>query len=204
MTTMAIVSHGDDEVLGMGGTLAQLVDPYVFVCCTPVPGRQTIWQADESRKVLGAKRVHCQVWPDQLLDTIPIATIADLIHTLIVERDVDTVYTHFAGDLNSDHRIVSEAVSVACRPSVSPVKRLYQCEVPSNTEYGEPFKPNTFVTLSDDAMDTKCQAMECYETEVQPAPHPRHPNSLRYRARYWGQQIGVTYAEPFVLVREIR
>ena len=188
----------------MGGTLAQLEDPYVFVVCVPMVGRQTVYQADEARNVLGGVRVTSPFFADQMLDTVPIASIAAFIHKLIVERDVDTVYTHFSGDLNSDHRIVSEAVSVACRPYVSPVRRLLQFEVPSNTEYGEAFKPNVFVGVSDVAMDVKCKALACYDTEVCDAPHPRHPNSLRFRARYWGQQIGVTYAEPFVLVREIR
>ena len=204
MTTMAIVAHPDDEVLGMGGTLAQLEDPYIFVACVPSGERQTLLQADEARKVLGGVNVAAPVWADQMLDTVPIAAIARLIHQLVVERDVDTVYTHFRGDLNSDHRIISEAVSVACRPYVSPVRHLSQFEVPSNTEYGEAFKPNVFVEIGNGAMDMKCNALELYDTEVQPYPHPRHPNSLRYRARYWGQQVGCIYAEPFILVREIR
>ena len=204
LTTMAIVAHPDDEVLGMGGTLAQIQDPYIFVACVPMVGRQTIYQANEAREVLGGVRVTSPFFADQMLDTTPIASIAAFIHKLIVERDVDTVYTHFGGDLNADHRIISEAVNVACRPYVSPVKRIYQFEVPSNTEYGEAFKPTVFQEVSDEAMNIKCQAMEVYDTEVPPYPHPRHPNSLRYRARYWGQQVGYTYAEPFILVREIR
>ncbi len=202
MTSLCCVAHFDDEVLGMGGTLAQLTDPYVLVCC--VPERQTEWQGNEAREILGGKRVHCAYFQDQKLDTVPVAAVADFIHGLIVERDIDTVYTHFSGDLNSDHRIISEAVSVACRPYVSPVKRLYQFEVPSNTEYGEAFKPNVFNPLSDEDIETKCKAMEVYQTEIPDAPHPRHPNSLRFRARYWGQHVGVIYAEPFILVREIR
>jgi len=199
---MAVVAHFDDEVLGMGGTLAQLEDPYVLVCC--VPNRQTEWQGNEAREILGAKRVHCAYFEDQRLDAVPVAVVAEFVQGLIVKNEVNTVYTHFSGDLNSDHRIISEAVSVACRPYVSPVKRLYQFEIPSNTEYGEAFKPNTFMSLGDDDMDVKCKAMAVYETECPDAPHPRHPNSLRFRARYWGQQVGVKYAEPFILVREIR
>ena len=202
MTSMTVVAHFDDEVLGMGGTLAQLEDPYILVCC--VPERQTEFQGNEARAILGGQRVSCSYFPDQKLDIVPVAAVAEFIHKLIVARDVDTVYTHFAGDLNSDHRVVSEAVSVACRPYMSKVTRLYQFEIPSNTEYGEAFKPNVFVKLSDDDMQLKCKAMGIYHTEIPPAPHPRHPNSIRFRARYWGQQIGSIYAEPFILVREVR
>ena len=202
MTLMTVVAHFDDEVLGMGGTLAKLEDPYIFVLC--VPNRQTEFQGNEVREMLGARRVHAAYFEDQRLDTVGVAMVANLIQSQLAKCQPDTVYTHFSGDLNADHRIVSEAVRIACRPYVSEVKRLYEFEVPSNTEYGQAFKPNTFVEISGKEMDVKCAAMSIYETEIPNSPQPRHPNSLRYRGRYWGQQTGVTYAEPFILVREIR
>jgi len=204
MTTMAVVAHYDDEVLGMGGTLASLVDPYVYVLCVPPPNRQAIWQANEVWEMLGAQRVCSAYYEDQTLDTVPVAQVADMIRAQLCKYQPDTVYTHFSGDLNADHRVISEAVRVAARPYVTEVKRIYEFEIPSNTEYGEPFKPNVFRELTDKQMDVKCAAMAMYDTETPDYPHPRHPNSLRHRARYWGSQVEMTYAEPFILVREIQ
>jgi hypothetical protein len=53
-------------------------------------------------------------------------------------------------------------------------------------------------------IDTKIEAMEIYEDEVRPWPHPRSLEALRTIARRWGSVCGLDYAEAFELVRSVR
>ena len=98
---------------------------------------------------------------------------------------------------------------VACRPIGDRYPRRVLCfETPSSSEWSSPdpslvFAPNHFVDVST-TIDRKLEAMARYKTELRPAPHPRSLESLRARAQYWGQIVSVAYAEPFVVVRDVR
>ena len=37
-----------------------------------------------------------------------------------------------------------------------------------------------------------------------PYPHPRSKKSITNRARFWGNIVGINFAEPFMIVREIK
>ncbi len=203
---LAIVAHGDDEVLGCGGVLVQTEEASSYIVCAEYRDRQQPGHIQAAALTLGAGEYRpYKTYRDQELDhqyplRLLISEVAGIVRTL----EPHTVYTHWSGDLNRDHRIVSEAVSVACRPYASSVNRLLHFEVPSSTEWGlTGFKPNTFVDISE-TIEKKIEAMNCYETEVRESPHPRSPDSMRARAKYWGQQVGMEYAEPFVLIRDCR
>ena len=63
----------------------------------------------------------------------------------------------------------------------------------------------TFIALDVQAtIEVKIKAMELYEGEARPFPHPRSAEALRAIARRWGSVAGVEYAEAFSLVRMIR
>jgi LmbE family N-acetylglucosaminyl deacetylase len=64
------------------------------------------------------------------------------------------------------------------------------------------FTPNVYIDVSDQ-IDRKIEIMSLYETELQPYPLPRSPETIRALARYRGATIGVEYAEAFMLVREV-
>ena len=57
-----------------------------------------------------------------------------------IERHMPTmVLTHHCGDVNVDHRVVHQAVIVACRPMPNnPVRELLFFEIPSSTEWCPP------------------------------------------------------------------
>ena len=40
--------------------------------------------------------------------------------------------------------------------------------------------------MNEITLDTKLAAMQCYESELGPFPHPRSIEALRHRAHYWG------------------
>ena len=45
--------------------------------------------------------------------------------------------------------------------------------------------------------------MESYFFEKRRFPHPRSPESMLNRAKFWGSTIGTNYAEAFQIIRMI-
>lgn len=212
---LAIVAHCDDETLGAGGAIARHCDAgdYVAICvaadCRTARDPSLIpdllpESADAFSKLFGSAggAVHFLRFGGMTLDGNMLAL------TRAIEEKVgfirpDVVYTHYWGDVNSDHRAVSRAVTVALRPSGA-AQRILCFEVPSSTEWSWDcaFKPNVFVDVTE-TVERKISAMSKYASELRDPPHPRSLEALRARAAYWGQVAGCAYAEPFVLAREV-
>jgi LmbE family N-acetylglucosaminyl deacetylase len=81
-------------------------------------------------------------------------------------------------------------------------------ETPSSTEWssvadGVAFRPTLFVDVST-TLECKLAAMACYRSELRDYPHPRSIRALRERAAYWGSLAGLSAAEPFLVLRDIR
>ena len=80
-------------------------------------------------------------------------------------------------------------------------------EIISETDHGpqvsiDGFKPNFFVNI-DKYIDKKCKAMKIYETEIMKKPLPRSIDSIRALSRYRGSQCGCSYAESFMILKQI-
>lgn len=63
-----------------------------------------------------------------------------------------------------------------------------------------------FVLDISDQIDTKMQAVQCYESQLmtgRPQQFPTALDDIRDRARYWGWTIGTAYAEPFASREEL-
>ena len=185
MRVLCIAAHPDDEILGVGGTLLRhknAGDEVNVALCYPC--RVGSEEIDEA-----AVRMN-----------LTYRAYVEDIDALVAEVQPTIVYTHSAADLHSDHRALLERVMVACRPQ-SGVRSLYCFETPSATDWGRPFIPQRFVDITA-TLEEKDYAMEAYESELRDYPHPRNIDSLDNRAAYWGQRIGVDYAEAFEVIRE--
>ncbi len=156
-------------------------------------------------KVLGAQPPVFLDIRDQMLDTVPLIEITRAIEARVAAVEPTIVYTHHAGDLNLDHRIVHQAVITACRPlPSSSVMEIYSFEVLSSTEWGsEPFRPNHFICISAYMVD-KMHALKCYRDEMREPPHSRSLDSVERLARLRGNSVGINYAEAFMTIRTIR
>lgn len=220
MNVLVVAAHPDDELLGVGGTIASHIAKgdrvKVAVMCEGVSSRYSgNWdaevrkQAKQAAQILGVTDLVLGNLPDQRLDTLPLCDVVKKVEQLIADSQPEVVYTHFAGDINRDHRILTEAVIVATRPYSAPsVKEVLMFETPSSTEWGSPplmpsFQANVYVDVSN-FLEQKIKAFSCYSAEVRPSPHPRSLEALADRARYWGSVINRRCAEAFVLVRSTR
>lgn len=220
MKVLAIAAHPDDELLGLGGTLARhAAEGDDVTCVVASEGASTRYgdgaavelqlAGEAAAKVLGVREIRFLGLPDQQLDTQPILSVIQAVERIVDDVAPDIVYGHHWGDVNRDHRVIAEAIMVACRPIGERFPRsVYLFETPSSTEWSWPdpnaaFVPNHFVDISP-TIERKLEAMACYTSEVRPAPHPRSLEALRSRAAYWGQVITRPYAEAFVVARQVR
>lgn len=222
-SVLVVAAHPDDEVLGCGGTISRLsasgVRVDIMFLSDGVSSRSEILNSVEldtrrtsavdAALILGASKPTFHNLPDNQLDTVPLLKVCKLIEGKVAECHPETIITHFGNDVNVDHRVVSEAVTVACRPqSSSPVKRILFFEVPSSTEWRMDngvgtFVPNYFVDVSS-YLNHKLDALNCYASELREWPHPRSIRAVRDLSAWRGATVGVEAAEAFMLGREVR
>lgn len=220
-SVLVIMAHPDDEVLSCGGTIAKYVNSgaSVHVCfmADGVSSRDVSANIENeliSRRkaariacdILGVQSVYFGGFPDNQMDLVSRLEIVKAVEAEITARKPEIVVTHHVGDLNVDHRRVSEAVVTACRPqSGHPVKTLLFGEVPSSTEWQVPgatsaFEPNWFIDVSN-SIDAKMSALKAYDYEMRSWPHPRSYKAVKSLAEWRGATIGVDAAEAFALGR---
>jgi len=214
MKVLVIAAHPDDEVLGCGGTIARhaamgdevhtmfIADGETSRTIAVKPNRNIA--AYQASKILGTQPPVFLDWRDQMLDTLPLIEVTRAIEMMVEKVEPTVVYTHHAGDLNLDHRIVHQAAMTALRPLPgAPCKEIYTFEVLSSTEWGSGFRPNHFVCIS--AFRTlKLEALNCYHDEMREPPHPRSYSGVENLARLRGNSVGLNVAEAFMTIRTIR
>jgi|SRR3989344_4296501 len=219
MKILVIAPHPDDEVLGCGGTIKKHSNSgdEVYLCVvtkpyTPDWSEEYISQkpkeAKKSSEILGIKEIFFLDQPTVKLDTVGQKKLNDLISEIIRKVEPEVLYIPFFGDINKDHRLVSEACLVAVRPRPSSfIKKVLAYEVRSETDWGrgvfEPFIPNVFVDVSD-AIDEKIKAMSCYKTQLKEWPHPRSLEGIKIFSKARGMEAGLEYAEAFMLLRQVK
>lgn len=222
MTVVAVVAHPDDEVLGVGGTLARHAAAgeavHIIICATGLAARGTATRAEiealqaQARRAaaaLGAAPPRFLGLRDNAMDERPLLEVVQALQPHLDELSPKTVYTHHASDLNIDHEIVARAVLTACRPLPgSRIESIYAFETPSSTEWAtgggfHPFAPTRFVDVAAH-LPAKIRALECYADEMRAFPHPRSVDAVRALAAWRGATAGLTAAEAFSVLREIR
>jgi LmbE family N-acetylglucosaminyl deacetylase len=221
---LVVAAHPDDEVLGCGGTIARHVaegDHVDVVFFTDGVGARFAAESSASQaeqlvrnesarraaEIFGIAPPACFGFPDNRLDGIDLLDLVKAVERISERCRPSIVYTHWAGDLNVDHRMVYRSVITAFRPiEGTTVTSIRSFEIPSSTEWGDKsvtpaFQPNLFVAI-DRFMDVKRRALEVYAQELRPFPHPRSYEALDALARWRGAESGLKAAEAFVTIRE--
>ncbi|MBU5299939.1 PIG-L family deacetylase [Clostridium sporogenes] len=222
---LVIVAHPDDEILGVGATIARHVknddECFAIILGEGMTSRYNTRELADSvkveklhedtykaAKIIGYKKVYMENLPDNRFDSVPLLDIIKMVEKHIENIKPDIIYTHFGEDLNIDHKITFEAVLTATRPIGDEyVKEVYAFETVSSTEWNfdsiSSFKPNYFIDVTE-TLNEKLKAMECYRSELKEFPHPRSNKNLKATALKWGSIISREYAEAFQVVRIIR
>lgn len=221
---LVVAAHPDDEVLGVGGTIAKLsaagVECHLLIVTDGSSSQYRdsdhLHEIIEAKKLetkgcadlLGFKTIYYGELPDMKLDKTPHIAINQVIEKVIDELQPDSVFTHFWGDVNRDHQEVYRSTLVAVRPVMGQVVReLYCYRVPSSTEWtpnkvDTMFMPNYFVDIEKYA-EQKYKAFACYATELRDYPHPRSVEYLRETDKAAGLRVGLLAAEELFLMRKI-
>jgi len=217
MKILVIAPHPDDEVVGCGGTIAKHAEKRDEVyLCIMTKGYTPDWpeeilknrpkEVEKVNKILGIGKTYFLDFPTVKLDTIPQKNLNDSIFQVVTEVKPEIVYMPHKGDLNKDHRLVFEATLVATRPvGEHKVRKMLSYETLSSTEWGNPieaFIPNVYINVSE-TIERKIEAMKVYESEMKPYPHPRSLEVVDALARKRGSEVGVKFAEAFVLIKEL-
>lgn len=225
-TTLVVVAHPDDEVLGCGGTIKRWAkEGRAIHLLTLSDGEGARFSDEKNKKIqklirrrnlataaaaklLGIESVKMLNFPDNRMDSVDLLDIVKAIESVIDVVKPECVLTHHFGDVNIDHRIAYEAVLAACRPQPgNVVRQLLFFEVPSSTEWRPPgasqqFAPNLFVDISG-TLDKKLAALVAYKSELREFPHPRSVAAVKALANWRGASCGVDAAEAFCLGRLI-
>jgi LmbE family N-acetylglucosaminyl deacetylase len=225
---LIIAAHPDDEVLGLGATVHDLIHIHKCTVRAVILGEGITSRSDErnreqwskelathranihsAAKEIGYESVGIYDFPDNRFDSVALLDIVKVIEKEKNDFQPSVIFTHHGGDTNIDHRRTFEAVITATRPMRGEVVRtVFAFETPSSTEwqafnYPNYFQPNVFFTVSREGIDAKIKAMEHYEFERRVFPHPRSPEALETLARRHAITIGADYAEAFMLIRSI-
>ena len=220
MKILVIAPHPDDEILGVGGTIAKRVTEghEVYVCivtkaCRPLfdpdmveKTRRECLKADS---ILGVKETVFLDFPAVMLESIPRYELNDGIFKLIQRIKPEEVYIPHRGDMQLDHKMVVDATMVALRPKYEHiVKRVYSYETLSETGWDIPNTMNEFIpTVYENITDTlqlKIRALKEFESQLGGFPNPRSIEAIEVLAKYRGSNVSLNAAEAFSLIREIR
>ena len=219
---VAIFAHPDDEILACGASLAKHASTgavvRILLLASGLTARGPVATSamdelhDHARRaadVIGAESVMFGEFPDNRMDTVPLLDVVQVIEEFLGDMTPEILYTHNDTDLNIDHQKTFDAVTTASRPlGKNKIKNILTFENPSSTEWNLKggsfhFNPNTFISIDENNLQKKVDAMEKYSFEKRSFPHPRSPESLRNLASYRGNIVGEKFAEALMLIRSI-
>lgn len=213
MKVIIFAPHNDDEVLGVGGTIANYVaeGTEVYVCEVTVGknkerAKKIKQEALAAHKILGVTETFFLDFPVVGLANLPSIEFNKAINEIVQQVKPDIAYIPHKGDMHIDHKIVAESAMVALRPVESPqIKSIYAYETLSETEWNIPsvdnvYIPNVFIDITD-TIDKKIEAMKCYQSQLYEFPHPRSLKAIRSLSEFRGSTVCVNNAESFMLVR---
>lgn len=220
MRVLVIAPHPDDEIIGVGGTIAKKAKAgnEVYVCVVTKGGpplfnlefiEQGRRECREADAKLGVKETIFLDFPAVMLETVPRYEFNGKIAEVVQKINPDEVYIPHRGDMQIDHQMVVDAAMVAVRPrGKNYPKRVYAYETLSETGWNIPNTVNEFIpTVYEDITETydvKLEAMSVFESQLAEFPDARSIGAIDALAKYRGATVNVIAAEAFSLIREVK
>ncbi len=220
MKVLVISPHPDDETLGCGGTILKHKDEgdeIYWLIITNVDVKDG-WdnrivekrqkEIETVAEMYGFEKTFKLDYPTTKLDTIPIQEIIKSVSEVILEIKPEIIYLPNRSDVHTDHQITFK-IAYSCTKNFRypSIKKILMYETLSETEFApalpeSSFIPNLFVDITN-YFEKKLEIFKIYDSEVMEEPFPRSLETIKALARFIGSQIGVEYAEEFMLLREI-
>ena len=214
---LVIAPHPDDETLGAGGTIARAAAAGMKVTVLTVAAhmpplyseavhQQTLAESRKAQALLGAAEPRYLNIPALSLSEQPVAELNGAILATLQELEPQVVLCPYP-DRHIDHRVIFDAVMVATRPvgAGRSIKLLAAYETLSETHWNAPhiepnFVPSWVVDITA-TIETKLEALACYESQIPPYPGPRSLEAVRALAAFRGTQAGFAFGEGFHIIR---
>jgi LmbE family N-acetylglucosaminyl deacetylase len=218
---LTFFAHPDDETLAAGATIAKLsqlgVQVHAAIPATGIHSRRNVQDRDSLENALetlredcqravgilglSSDRIHLGKFADNEMDKYSLLEVIHWLEDIVRRVNPDLILTHHRYCTNIDHRLCHEAVVVAARPQVDCHISVWCGEIPGSTGYLRPvqWEPNLYITVSEEDMDRKIRAMEAYQGESRPDPHPRSREVLTALAKVRGSEAGCMWAEAFMV-----
>lgn len=217
---LVFAPHPDDEILGVGGTIAKNIAEgnEVFVCIVtkgqpPIFPDQILNQQNQNdakrcHEFLGVTKTFFLEFPAADLESVKRYDFNGRILEVVRSIQPDEVYIPHRGDMQIDHQLVVDACMVALRPKYFPqVKKVLAYETLSETDWNLPTVTNAFIptiyTDISDYIETKKEALRFFQLQISEFPDSRSEAAVEALARYRGAQMHRNAAEAFMLIREI-
>lgn len=219
MNVLIFAPHRDDEIIGVGGTILKrkAAGDRVAVCVvTSSEGYEVSDFVKTVHNEMLAAHEYCGVdkyyglpFKPIILESYPRKSLNNAMMEVINQEKPDEVYIPFWGDMQKDHRIVTDASMVVMRAKYNhPIKRIYAYETLSETGINLPTQENTFVpnVFEDitDYLDEKLKTFSFFKTQIADFPDLRSLEAVEALAKFRGATVNVKAAEAFMLVREIK
>ena len=203
--TLIIAPHPDDEVLGCGGLISRSVreNKQVFVAYATCADDVRHSELVESCKFLGvtdfAIYSASRIW----LDILPVNNLVSWVESLVNSWTPDCILFPTPTGFHQEHRAMALATLAALRPSGGTGRcrpstmAVYEEPFDSWTDDGNQFRPTMYVSLEQQDIDNKCQAMHLHKSQDRPSPSERSEDAIRALAALRGAQCGHSFAEAY-------
>ena len=210
---MAIGAHPDDIEFGCSGTLSNHIDVGDNVIMVVMTNTESVdgvtgeilrtKEENQEEARCSAKVIGCDIEFLSFKDLhVPFSfeSVSQLEY-LIKKHDIDTIYTHWAGDANQDH-IATFKTTMAAGRYVPNVFCYEQIPIPRVSENS--INPNYYVDVTK-SFDNKIEASSCHKSQIK--KYKSHgfdvPKNLKTLAEFRGIQANCEYAEAFQVIKMV-
>ena len=203
MNILAIGAHWDDIELGCGLTLKALKDKGHNIFSSVICSSQ--YGVNENEGMKESEALECGLRSFELIGSTYIPTDKEsnsnltynkktmqILEEIVNIKKIDTVFTHWFGDLNTDHKATWDISRTAFRN----VKNFFMYQSNSYGDNVNNFKPNFYFSFNKEEYKFKEQLLSQYVTEWN-RRKSRWTREIFEREKYWGHISNNDYAEGF-------
>ena len=216
---LVITPHPDDETLGVGGSIAKLInqghDVYILTVSGHLPPLydrkdydKTVKEAHKAYDILGITNSKFLEIPATMIGDEPVHSLNNKIASVVNDYRPNFVFCPFP-DRHIDHRLIFESTLVATRPVQvgADIELVAAYETLSETHWNAPyiepnFTPNLVIDISK-YINQKVEAMKCYRSQLTINKGPRSVKAVKALAQFRGSQSGFDFGEALYIIRMV-